>query len=1336
MRYASNSGRATLRRLFSHSPRTRSLRYEPLEDRRMLAVITVTTDQDIVDFNDGVTSLREAIFAANTVPGHHEIVFDFGHDGPATILLTLGELQITDDLTITGPGASLLTIDASGNDPTPDEKNGDGSRVFHVIGGSAIQFVSVELVGLRLTGGDSPGAGGAIYSSFTNLSLTDSVVEENSAAAAGGGVFVINGNNPFPQPDLHGVVLNRTTVANNLSAQYGGGIAVQGRALTVFDSTIQNNTVSALGVGALSGGGIHVANAEVEIDDSRIHGNRVENLAENATGSLVFQGGGGIFVQGGARIGDGNVSIHNSEISGNSTSGAYMDGGGIKVAFLSQRSQEVLITNSTISGNSTSGRSANGGGIFQRYGQLEISDSLVTGNRVELREIIHHTTYGGGGVAAIRAETHIVRSTISSNEVHSEPTPNPERPMGGGIALFGTLAQHSRIKESVISENSVEGSGGGIGVLQSTVAVTNTTISGNTATVRGGGIATQLGFPSKISHSTIVENRVLAEGQNPFRGGGVYLQGHFEGMTHSIVAQNYVGSQAQDVVGSFLPTYSLIGTNFGMQFPEAPVGSPDVFGNLIGGPVHGVIDPMLGPLADNGGPTLTHALLPGSPAIDAGDPALVAGVDGVPLYDQRGLPFTRVFGDRIDMGAVEAQSLVVDTLADEVDGDYSPGNFSLREAIALANQIGSIDTIEFSPALAGGTILLTMGELEITNSVEIIGLGAEQLTIDAQWQSRVINFVGDTQRLTLSGLTIANGRTVGNNANRDDTTFSGGAIRSVSNQPITLIDSVVTGSSTYGGHARGGGIFSLGRVQLIRTTIDGNSTYGTYGAGGGFFARRAATVIESTISNNHTYGSHSDGGGFSASTVVPSGGVLLQDSVVTGNSTSGNFSSGGGFLAAFGQIRVDNSIISNNRANRYGASGGGIHADRNLTVTGSTISGNSTGFSAGGIFVRDDLHLINSTVTDNRAFRNGGGLSVGGVLLATGSTIYENFATSAAGRGGGIFSSGHILLVQFTLSGNRANDSGGGIFHQGRANESIAIQHSTITLNVSNSDNRSGGPNQTPGGGSGGGIYAQHSSVGINHSIIAGNLDNSGIAPDVFGVVNTSFSLIGYGAHALGPLADNGGPTLTHALLPGSPAIDAGDPSLVAGHNGVPEYDQRGAPSTRVYDGRIDIGAVEAQPVFVTSADFNADGFVDGHDFLAWQRGFGLTEATTAEGDATGDGAVDGADLVVWEQQFGTVPAPMVALTTSEVEESKTNYQAALDAALTASLLGASANDSDALVDEDSRVNEHYHFDSAFASDTFLAPAEEETDYSFTSDEDDTTTNEWLAEELLEAVFA
>jgi hypothetical protein len=139
-------------------------------------------------------------------------------------------------------------------------------------------------------------------------------------------------------------------------------------------------------------------------------------------------------------------------------------------------------------------------------------------------------------------------------------------------------------------------------------------------------------------------------------------------------------------------------------------------------------------------------------------------------------------------------------------------------------------------------------------------------------------------------------------------------------------------------------------------------------------------------------------------------------------------------------------------------------------------------------------------------------------------------------------------------------------------------------------------------------------------------------APDANG------NLIGGPVHGpidprLGPLAANGGSTLTHMPLPGSPVIGAGDPAFVPGVNGAPEFDQRGAPFTRLAGARIDIGAVEVQAVDgAFGADFNFDGVVDGNDFLLWQRNVGRTSgATLRQGDATADGDVDGNDLAVWK---------------------------------------------------------------------------------------------------------
>ena len=134
--------------------------------------------------------------------------------------------------------------------------------------------------------------------------------------------------------------------------------------------------------------------------------------------------------------------------------------------------------------------------------------------------------------------------------------------------------------------------------------------------------------------------------------------------------------------------------------------------------------------------------------------------------------------------------------------------------------------------------------------------------------------------------------------------------------------------------------------------------------------------------------------------------------------------------------------------------------------------------------------------------------------------------------------------------------------------------------------------------------------------------------------------MIGITNALLGPLANNGGPTKTHALLPGSPAIDAGDPAAVAGVNGVPEFDQRGVPWSRVVGGRIDMGAIESQ-ANPLAGDYNFNGVVDAADYSVWMDTLGSTIDLRADGRAENagvpDGVVDEHDYAWWKAKFGNV---------------------------------------------------------------------------------------------------
>ena len=130
-------------------------------------------------YTPGDLSLREAIAFANGSVGADTITFapSLTAGGLATIHLSLGELLIDESLTITGPGANLLRIDAGDSDPTPGLKNGDGSRVFNInnVNGS---LLDVTIAGLMLNGGDAGGAGSAILAQ-ENLTILDSIITGN-----------------------------------------------------------------------------------------------------------------------------------------------------------------------------------------------------------------------------------------------------------------------------------------------------------------------------------------------------------------------------------------------------------------------------------------------------------------------------------------------------------------------------------------------------------------------------------------------------------------------------------------------------------------------------------------------------------------------------------------------------------------------------------------------------------------------------------------------------------------------------------------------------------------------------------------------------------------------------------------------------------------------------------------------------------------------------------------------------------------------------------------------------------------------------------------------------
>jgi CSLREA domain-containing protein len=287
--------------------------------------------------------------------------------------------------------------------------------------------------------------------------------------------------------------------------------------------------------------------------------------------------------------------------------------------------------------------------------------------------------------------------------------------------------------------------------------------------------------------------------------------------------------------------------------------------------------------------------------------------------------------------------------------------------------------------------------------------------------------------------------------------------------------------------------------------------------------------------------------------------------------------------------------------------GGGMFVDVTSSVTLRDVAVvDNVAVGSGGISNAGTLTIERSTIAGNQAPDAVGGIGndLQGVLTVTDSAIVGNRVTGA-GAGGGIRNDddGRVTLTNVTLSGNDALGNGGGISSNADPGGFLHMNNVTIVGNR--------GGNTSVGSNSGGGIHGE-GEIELRNSIVAGNLDRSTTNPghdcaatitslghNIIGqdtgcdVTPASGDLIGTAGSPidpkLGPLADNGGPTQTHALLAGSPALDSAGP-------GCPPSDQRGAPRT----GTCDRGAYEL--AFCLDAVVNRVG-TEGKDALRGTAG-------------------------------------------------------------------------------------------------------------------------------------
>jgi hypothetical protein len=768
---------------------------------------------------------------------------------------------------------------------------------------------------------------------------------------------------------------------------------------------------------------------------------------------------------------------HLNIVSGTVSDGSYDCpgdcGGGI------YNGGRLTVQNSTLSGNS-----AYHGGAIDNLGALTVQNSVLSGNSA---------TWGGGGSIYNFGTLTVQTSTLSVNVAYSS---------GGGIYNGGTLT----VQTSTLSGNRArEDYGGGI-YNGGTVVVTNSTLSTNSAW-DGGGIYNE--------GTLTVRSSTLAGNSAAYDSGGIRNNEGILSLYNTLIANSPGGDCINS--GDIVTGDHSLTTNTGYYACNLTDGAN---GNIIG------VDPLLGPLADNGGGTQTHALLPGSPAMDAGATC--------PAADQRGI--VRPQGVACDIGAFEWQSALGMAVLGNgqvvPDGDAAPsvtdgtdfGGVALGQALTRTFTISNSGALDLT--LTGSPVISIGGPAAFDFS--LVALPATTLAPQTTTTFQV-RFTPSVSSRRVATVTIAN-----NDPPKNPYDFA--IWGTVCDMPVT------------NDHDSGPGSLR----QAIAEVCDGGRIT---------FADDYTIYLNSTLSVNKKRLTI-DG---EAHAVTISGDVDSNP----GTPNVQVFSIGISGVATLAHLNIIGGLATAPWGCSTGGCGGGISSFGTLIVQSSTLSGNSAYFGGGAIANGGTLTVTNSTLFGNSAaWGGGGGIYNFGTLTIQNSTFSGN--SNSNDSGGAIFNMSMLTVTNSTFSGNSAYNGGGGIYnYQG----TLTVQNSTLSGNSAEWSGGGGIHNEgtlrlyntliaySPDGGdctnNGGSIPARDHNLMSNTGYYACNLTDG-----------TNGNIIGIDP-LLGPLDGYGGSTPTYALLPGSPAIGAGNNATCLA------TDQRGV--ARPQGVACDIGAFESR---------------------------------------------------------------------------------------------------------------------------------------------------------------
>jgi CSLREA domain-containing protein len=671
---------------------------------QQVPVLTVNSTADTVDPNDGKLTLREAIDLANRAPGSQTINFDLG-TGAQTITLTGGQLTIQDTLIINGTGN--LTIDGNkrsrifeinGNVSTTLSKlslvNGSSGSGGAILNGGTINLIDVTLSrNSALVGGGMVNLGAAFLTNTTidnntgYLNISNSTFSSNFASLDGGGIY---SNLGYVESQSNTFTLNLAD-SDNDGLGNGGGIRINSGAAIIQNTIVANNFDTLNN----NGGGVRHVDLSGNVTD------RGNNLIGDGTGSTGWTGRSRVGTStqridprlSALRNNGGLTQTHALLMdslaldAGNTTTAPAMDQRGIRRTVADIGAYEALPFNLTVDlltdendGNLSAGdlslreaiRYIGDGGTINFAANVRGTITLDLGELFVDRNL---TIQGSGAKELIisgnrKSRVFSIASNVTAN-ISDLSIANGFATFGGGIYNAGNLT----LSNLMIRDNYANGSSGIANNNNATLNLYNSTVYNNacpygslsysltssaaignlgTMTIQNSTISHNQSWASVFNNGTLMINAsTIADTlwfSNTDDGGKIpnsigVFNGNFIGVVgvtkvkNSIIARN-----TSDVRGEFISEgYNLIGSIWKTgNFIEGRGFVNGINGDQVG-TLNAPIDPKLGDLKDNGGPTWTRALLVGSPALNAANPY------DRPQTDQRGIDR----GSRPDIGAYE-----------------------------------------------------------------------------------------------------------------------------------------------------------------------------------------------------------------------------------------------------------------------------------------------------------------------------------------------------------------------------------------------------------------------------------------------------------------------------------------------------------------------------------------------------------------------------------------------------------------------------------------------------------------------------------------------------------